>query len=111
MLRYNVLMIALGGVAIAALAPRHAADAQSGQALVFAEHACLDYGVAPSTEAFESCVKRASRAFDRGEPDLAYMQARLTRDARDACESYGVSPNTQGYRQCVATQVDRRTRR
>ena len=111
MLRYNVLMIALGSMAIAAVTPRQVADAQSGQALVFAEHTCLDYGVTPSTEAFESCVKRASRAFDRGEPDLAYMHARLTRDAGDACQSYGVEPETLGYRQCVDTQIDRRTRR
>lgn len=111
MIRYNVLMIAVGGMAMAAVIPRDAADAQSGQALVFAEHACLEYGVTPSTAAFESCVKRASRAFDRGEPDLAYMHARLTRDARDACLSYGVAPDTLGYRQCVATQVDRRTKR
>lgn len=111
MLRYNLLMIALGSVAIVAAVPRQAADAQSGQALVFAEKACLDYGVTPSTAAFESCVKRASRAFDRGEPDLAYMHARLTREARDACLSYGVDPETLGYRQCVATQIDRRTQR
>ena len=108
MLRYNLVMIALVSVAIAAAIPHEAADAQSGQALVFGEKACLDYGVAPSTASFESCVKRADRAFDRGEPDLAYMQARLTREAREACLSYGIAPETQGYRQCVATQIDRR---
>jgi hypothetical protein len=111
MLRYNILLIVLGGLTIATTVSRQGAEAQSGQALVFAEHACLDYGVTPATAAFESCVERASRAFDRGEPDLAYMQARLTREARDACQSYGVDPETLGYRQCVATQVDRRTRR
>ena len=109
MLRFNVLMIALGSVAIAAMVPRHTADAQSGQALVFAERACLDYGVTPSTAAFESCVKRASRAFDRGEPDLAYLQARVTREARDACQ--GIDPETLGYKQCVANQIERRTHR
>ena len=106
MLRYNVFMIALVVMAIAAVAPRQAADAQSGQALVFAEHACLDYGVTPSTASFESCVRRASRAFDRGEPDVAYMQARLSREARDACLSDGIDPETLGYRQCVAMQID-----
>src|SRR5260221_14192023 len=111
MLGHNTLMLALGSVAIAVVTPRQVADAQSGQALVFAEHACLDYGVTPSTAAFESCVKRASRAFDRGEPDVAYMQARLTREARDACLSYGVDPETLGYRQCVAAQIDRRIQR
>ena len=109
MLRFNVLMIALGSVAIATAIPRHTADAQSGQALVFAERACLDYGVTPSTAAFESCVKRASRAFDRGEPDLAYLQARVTREARDACQ--GIDPETLGYQQCVANQIERRTHR
>lgn len=110
MLRFNMLLVGLGGLAIAAVLPHHDADAQSGQALVFAERACLDYGVPPATSAFDGCVARASRAFDRGEPDLAYTQARLTRDARDACQTYGVSPEMAGYRQCVATQVDRRLR-
>lgn len=111
MLRYNMFMIAVLGMAFAAVTPRQAVNAQSGQALVFAEQACLDYGVTPSTAAFESCVKRASRAFDRGEPDLAYMQARLTREARNACQSYGIAPETLGYQQCVAKQIERRTNR
>jgi len=111
MLRFNILLVVIGGLAIATTIPKQGAEAQSGQALVFAEHACLDYGVTPGTAAFESCVERASRAFDRGEPDLAYMQARVTREARDACQSYGIDPETLGYRQCVATQVDRRTKR
>jgi hypothetical protein len=111
MYRYNLLMIALGGVAIAGAIPDQAADAQSGQALVFAERACLDYSVPPSTTAFEACVKRAARAFDRGEPDIAYQQARATRDAREYCLSYGIDPETMGYRQCVATQMDRRSLR
>ena len=91
--------------------PGPAANAQSGQALVFAERACLDYGVTPHTAPFESCVEGASRAFDRGEPDLAYMQARSTREARDACQSYGVAPDTLGYRQCIARQVEQRMNR
>jgi hypothetical protein len=107
MLRYNLMVIALGGMAIATAMPRHGADAQSGQALVFGERACLDYGVTPGTAAFESCVKRAGRSFDRGEPDLAYQEARLTRDAREACRSYGIDPETLGYRQCVANQIER----
>ena len=109
----RILVIALGGVAIAAATPYlyPTANAQSGQALVFAERACLDYGVTPNTAPFESCVERASRAFDRGEPDLAYMHARSTREARDACASYGVAPDTLGYGQCVARQVDQRINR
>ena len=84
----------LGGLAIATATPYRSASAQSGQSLVFAEHACLEYGVTPHTAAFESCVSRAARAFDRGQPDVAYMQARWTRDAHDACLSDGVSPET-----------------
>ena len=106
-----LLVVALSGVAIAVATLRPAANAQSGQALVFAERACLDYGVAPNTAPFESCVERASRAFDRGEPDLAYMQARWTREARDACQSYGVAPDTAGYGRCIARQVDQRMSR
>ena len=85
MLRYNLTMVALAGMAMAAALPRYQADAQSGQSLVFAELACLEYTVPPHTAPFESCVERAARAFDRGQPDLAWMQARLTRDAGQAC--------------------------
>jgi hypothetical protein len=113
MLRQKTLVVAtaglLGGLAFATATPHKPANAQSGQSLVFAEQACLDYGVTPHTTAFESCVSRAANAFDRGQPDVAYMQARLTRDARDACLSYGLSAETLGYRQCVATQIDQRT--
>ena len=115
LLRQKMLVVATAGVlvglAIATATPYHPASAQSGQSLVFAEHACLEYGVTPHTPAFESCVSRAARAFDRGQPDVAYMQARTTREARDACLSYGVSPETLGYQQCIATQVDRRINR
>ena len=90
LVRQNMLVIAtaglLGGLAIATVTPYQSASAYSGQSLVFAEQACLDYGVTPHTAAFESCVSRAASAFDRGQPDVAYMQARSTRDARDACQ-------------------------
>ena len=110
MFRYNLLMVALCGVTIASAASHHAADAQSGHALAIGEHTCIEYGVTPGTAAFESCVARVSRAFDRGEPDLACTHARLTRDARNECLSYGIEPGTLGYRACVATQVERRTK-
>lgn len=84
---------------------------QSGHALAIGEHTCVQYGVTPGTAAFESCVVRTSSAFDRGEPDIAYTQARLTRVARTACLSYGIEPETLGYRACVATHVDRRIQR
>jgi hypothetical protein len=115
MFRQRMLVVAtaglLGGLAIATATPNQPANAQSGPSLVFAEHACLDYRVTPHTPAFESCVSRAANAFDRGQPDVAYMQARSTRDAHETCLSYGLAPETLGYRQCVATQVDQRMNR
>ena len=110
MLRYNLTMVALAGMAMAATLPRYQADAQSGQSLVFAEHACLEYKVPPHTAAFESCVERAARAFDRGQPDLAWTQARLTRDAgRRAARWRCVGQKDQS----AASQpsCDRRTKR
>jgi hypothetical protein len=115
LLRQNALVFTtaglLGSLAIATAAPYQSANAQSGQSLVFAEQACLDYGVTPHTTAFEGCVSRAASAFDRGQPDVAYMQARSTRDARDACLSYGLSPETLRFRQCEAAQIDQRMNR
>jgi hypothetical protein len=115
LLRQKSLVIAtaglLGGLAIATSTPYRPANALSGPSLVFAEQACLDYGVAPHTTAFEGCVSRAAGAFDRGQPDVAYMQARSTRDARAACLSYGLSPETLGFHQCEAAQIDQRMNR
>ena len=111
MLRYNLTMVALAGMATAAIVPRYPADAQSGQSLVFAEHACLEYKVPPHTAPFESCVERAARAFDRGQPDLAWMQARLTRDAGQACSGNGEASDKRDYVRCVAAELDRRTKR
>jgi len=110
MTRHKMLLAcALGGLAMAAAPlPAHA---QSGHALVLAEHVCLDNGVTPNTAAFESCVRRAARAYDRGQPDMAYIQARWTREARETCLAYGLPTDTLGYRQCVATEVDRRINR
>jgi hypothetical protein len=113
--RQKMLVVAtagvLGGLAVATATPSPPANAKSGQSLVFAGQACLDYGVTPHTAVFESCVSRAASAFDRGQPDVAYMQALSTRDANDACLSYGLSPETLGYRHCVATQIDQRMNR
>ncbi len=112
LVRQNMLVVAtaglLGGLAIVAATPDQSASAQSGPALVLAEQACLDHGVAPYTASFESCVSRAANAFDRGQPNVAYWPARSTPDARAACLFYGLSPETLGYRECVATQVDPR---
>ena len=34
----------------------------------------------------------AAKAFDRGEPDLAYAEARIARAAREACKTSGKTP-------------------
>ena len=101
MLRYNLLMLAVGGLTMVAIAPRDRADAQSGQALVFAEHACLDYGVTPGTRTFERCVTEAAKAFDRGQPDLAYAEARVARAASEEYQSSGKAPNATGDNACA----------
>lgn len=92
MLRYNLVMLAVGGLTMATIATRDQADAQSGQSLVFAEHACLEYGVTPGTRTFERCVVSAAKAFDRGQPDLAYAEARIARAAREACKTSDKTP-------------------
>jgi hypothetical protein len=70
MSRQKMLAVALGGLALAM--PPMCAQAQSGDALVRAEHLCFENGVRPNTAAFNACVDRAARAFDRGEPQLLY---------------------------------------
>jgi hypothetical protein len=101
-LRYNLIMVAVGGLTMIAITPpRDQADAQSGQALAFAEHACLEYGVTPGTQTFEQCVVSAARAFDRGEPDVAYAEARVARAAREACTSSDKTPNANSGNACA----------
>jgi hypothetical protein len=46
-LRYNLVMLAVGGLTMAVITSNDQADAQSGQSLVFAEHACLETARAP----------------------------------------------------------------
>jgi hypothetical protein len=99
----------LGVLAVTTTPSSHQAVAQGREARVFGERACLDYGVAAGTVAFESCVSRAARAFERGEPDVAYMQARATRDALDDCLAQGLQPRTPDHRQCVIKQIGIRT--
>ena len=93
MLRYNLVMLAVGGLTMAAITPRDQADAQSGQSLAFAEHARLEQrrprrGRERSSAAWRS----AAQAFDRGEPDLADAEARIARAAREACKTSGKTP-------------------
>ena len=81
---------------------------QGDAALVFAERACLDYDVTPDTVAYDTCVSRATKAFEHGEPDIAYMQARATREAREACLSNGLASETPSFTQCVKNQSEKR---
>ena len=104
MTRQKMLAIALGGLAFASIPL--AAQAQSGDALVRAEYACIDNGVRPNSTAFNACVDRTAPAFDRGEPEIAYRTARTAREARDLCLSYGLAPATLGYKECVANTLN-----
>lgn len=104
MIRQKMLALTLGGLA-AAIVPL-SVQAQSGDALVRAEFACSENGVRPNSAAFNACVNRTARAFDRGEPEIAYRTARTASDARDICLSYGLPPSTLGYRQCIANAMD-----
>jgi hypothetical protein len=108
MSRLNILVIAVGGFAVAA-ALSLAARAQSGDALAHAENVCLEQGVGPSTMPFEACVSLTSRAYDHGEPDLAVIEARKISDASKACLSYDIEPMTQEYRQCMANETSKIT--
>lgn len=108
MTRLHVLAIALGGGVLAA--PSFV-QAQSGDAIARAENTCLDDGVTLRTTAFEICVDRAARAFDRGSPNVARLEARLATDASDTCLAYGLEPRSLGYQRCVSEEMDRRTDR
>lgn len=108
MSRQNVIFVVLCGLAIAAF-PVAQAGAQSGDALAHAESTCMAYGVGPDSAGFETCVDRAALAFDRGEPDAAYRQAAIVRDAHDLCRSYGIAPATLGFKQCVGSEIEKRS--
>lgn len=108
MFRLNVMVIAVGGFAVASVLPL-AARAHSGDALAHAENVCLEQGVGPNSLPFETCVNRAARAFDRGEPDLATLEARKVNDASKACLSYDIEPMTLDFRQCMANETSRIT--
>lgn len=107
MSRQNVIFAALGTFALA-LMPVAYAHAQSGDAVAHAERTCLDYGISPHAEGFDTCVDRTAFAYDRGEPELADQQAAMVRNAQDICRSYGLNTATMGYKQCLANEIDRR---
>jgi hypothetical protein len=103
MSRLNIIVIAVGAFAAAAILPL-AARAQSGDALAHAENICLDAGIGPNSVPFEACVSRAARAYDRGEPDVAAAEARKAGDASKACLANDVAPMTVEYRECMANE-------
>jgi len=108
MFRLNMVAIALGGFTVAAALPL-AVRAQSGDALAHAENVCLEQGVGPNTIPFEACVSLTARAYGRGEPDLAVIEARKISEASKACLSYDIEPMTQEYRQCMANESSKIT--
>ena len=109
MKRQNMIVIALGTLAIAGAAvPFTAANAQSGDALAQAERTCIDNGLRPGP-AFDTCVSRAALDYDRGLPEIAARDALMVRDASDVCQSYGIAPMSLGYRQCVGNELGRST--
>ena len=76
-------------------------------ALAKAENTCLDYGVGPSSVGFDTCVGRAARAYELGNPAAADADARKVTDARQTCLSYDIDPMTLGYRQCMANETSK----
>lgn len=74
-----------------------------------AERACAQQGVTRHTMAYEQCMSRVTRAFEWGEPEMAYTLARIAADARSTCLSYGKEPQTLGYEACVSNEMDARS--
>jgi hypothetical protein len=109
MKRHNMIVIALGTLAVTAAAvPFTPANAQSGDALAQAERTCIDNGLRPGT-AFDTCVSRAALDYDRGLPEIAVRDAAMVRSANDVCQSYGIAPMSLGYRQCVGNELEKST--
>jgi hypothetical protein len=73
-----------------------------------AGQACADYGFAPGTPAYETCVSRERAARATGRVDRDYAEAHLTSDAQNACASYGLPANSPRYQNCVTREVDAR---
>ncbi len=108
MSRLNAIFIALGSAAIAAT-PLASSHAQSAASMVDAQRLCRDYGVRPGNASYDACVTRTAWAYDRGEPNVATLEAQRVSDAGNLCQSYGIAPYTMGYRECVAAEIDRRS--
>jgi hypothetical protein len=105
--RHRLIVLALVGGLLTAAIPS-LAHAQIGDALVYAEQTCLGHGIAPNSAAFNACVEREARAYDRGRPGFAEREAGSAREARSDCLHYGIDPHTLGYRYCNS-KIDRRS--
>jgi hypothetical protein len=72
------------------------------------EQACADYGFAPGTAGYGSCVARERAARAGGRVSADYAEVNLTRDAQDACYSYGLQPRTDRFDRCVGRELEAR---
>lgn len=114
MLNRNALAaISLGLAAAACVGPydRQApvpGPYNTSRASTQSERACIDYGFASGTAAFDRCVQREARAREAGRVNRNYAEARLLEDSRNACFDYGLTQGTQRYDTCVSREVDAR---
>ena len=99
-----VVLGSIAGTAIGLFVPTTPVAAQTR-----AERTCMNIGVLPNSTAFEQCVARATRAYEWGEPEIAYTLARITRDARDTCLSDGNQPQGAGYQACMDREIEARS--
>ncbi len=99
-----VVLGAIAGCAIAVVAPAAPVSAESR-----AERMCINHGVTPNSAAYEQCVSRVTRAFEWGEPEMAYSLARISRDAKTTCLGYGLQPQARGFQACVDNEIDARS--
>lgn len=72
------------------------------------QQACLDYGFAAGTAAYDRCVGREREARARGRMARGYAEAQITADARDACYTYGLEVGSPRYDRCVGREIDAR---
>ena len=93
MSRLTIIVIAVGGFGIVSALPfasSSAVRAHPAMRLAKAENTCLDYNVGPNSVAFDTCVGRTARAYDRGDPAAAAAEARNVTEARETCLSYDI---------------------
>ena len=77
-------------------------------AVTGSQQACLDYGFAAGTAAYDRCIGREREARARGRVIRGYAESQLAVDARDACYSYGLEVGSPRYDRCVGREIDAR---